>query len=180
VINPEDKMNHEFDKWLEIGRRRPLSPAEQSQLNLFLARHPHHREEWFQETALTRLLQDLPPAPLSSNFTQRVLAHTTSTPDNPSPRPFQWRFPWPLFPRPALGFALASLAVLLGGTSLLIHQQRTQSRLAETVADISRQLEFAASATELPAVDLLKDFDAIYHLSQSQSMADEELLAALQ
>jgi hypothetical protein len=70
--------------------------------------------------------------------------------------------------------------LLLGSVGFLAHQQRAQNRLALSVADLSRQIELAASATDLPAVQFLQDFDAIYHLSQSRPLADDELLAALQ
>lgn len=173
-------MNRELENWLETIRRRPLSPAEQSQFDEFLRRHPDYRQAWIQEIALTHLLLDLPSPPLSPDFTRRVLAHTAFPTASAEPKPGPWRFRWPELPRPALGFALAGLVLLLGSVGFLAHQQRAQNRLALSVADLSRQIELAASATDLPAVQFLQDFDAIYHLSQSRPLADDELLAALQ
>ncbi len=172
-------MNHnEFEKWLETIQRRQLSPAEQSQLDDFLTRHPDRRELSLQEIALTRILGDLPDAPLPPDFTRRVLAATdqAATPASLGP----WLLGWPRLPRPALGFGLAGLVLLFGGIGFLLQQQRAQSRLAISVADLSRQIELVANATDLPAVQVLQDFEAIYHLSQTQPLADEELLAAFQ
>ncbi|MCL4178864.1 MAG: hypothetical protein KJ072_14125 [Verrucomicrobia bacterium] len=172
-------MNHnEFEKWLETIQRRPLSPAEQSQLDDVLARNPDRRLLWLQEIALTRLLVDLPDAPLPPDFTRRVLTATDPTAAPASRAP--WRFGWPHLPRPALGFALAGLVVLFGGIGFLVQQHRAQSHLVISVADLSRQIELVANATDLPAVQVLQDFEAIYHLSQTQPLADDELLAALQ
>jgi ferric-dicitrate binding protein FerR (iron transport regulator) len=166
----------EFERWIEMVRRRPLSPAEQSQLEDFLSRHPDKREVWAEETALTRLLVTLPDPPLSSHFTARVLEATAAPATHWRPVDFVLRW----LPRPALGLAVASFALLLGAAGFLLEQERAQTRLATSVADVSRQIELAASATDLPVVQLLQDFDAIYRLSQPQSLPDEELLAALQ
>jgi len=168
----------EFERWLEMVRRRPLSAAEQSQLEDFLSRHPDRREPWGEEAALTRLLVRLPDPPLSSNFTARVLEATAVPATHYRPVAFVLR--WLNLPRPALALGVASLALLLGAAGYFLQQERAQIRLATSVADVSRQIELAASATDLPAVQLLQDFDAIYRLSQPQSLPDEELLAALQ
>jgi anti-sigma factor RsiW len=171
--------NNELQTWRETLRRRPLSPAEQSELESFLVLHPEQRENWEQETALTQLLVDLPEAPLSAGFTSRVLdaaglAHGRLRPAFPY-------FRWLRLPRPALGFAGVALALALGVAGLMIQNQRAQARLAHSVADLSRQIELAASATELPAIQLLQDFEAIYRLDQPHPpLADEDLLAALQ
>jgi ferric-dicitrate binding protein FerR (iron transport regulator) len=167
--------NTEFERWLDTVRRRPLSAAEQSQLESFLSRHPDWREAWNEEATLTRLLAALPDPPISSNFTAQVL-NATNFHSPPAARVL----PWLQLPRPALGFALASLVLLLGAVGFLVHQDRTQTRWAASVADLSRQIELAANSTDLPAIQLLQDFDAIYHLSQPHSLADEELLAALE
>jgi anti-sigma factor RsiW len=170
--------NSEFEKWLETISRRPLSAAEQSQLDDFLSRHPERRDTWNQEAALTRLLAHLPEPPLSAGFTARVLESTGLSTHSSRPA-ISWFYRFRL-PRPALGFALGSLALALGAIGFMVHQERAQARLANSVAALSRQIELAASATDLPAIQLLQDFDAIYRLDQPQSLADEELLAVLQ
>jgi len=171
--------NNEFQIWHETLGRRPLSPAEQSELESFLSLHPEQRETWEQEAALTQLLVDLPEAPLSAGFTSRVL--DAAGLERGHARPAFPYFRWLRLPRPALGFGAAALAIALGVIGFMIQYERAQARLAHSVADLSRQIELAASATELPAVQLLQDFEAIYRLDQPHSpLADEELLAALQ
>lgn len=170
--------NSEFEIWLETVSRRPLSAAEQSQLEDFLSRHPERRDTWNQEAALTQLLVNLPEPPLSAGFTARVLESTGLS--SRSSRPAISWFHWFPLPRPALAFAFGSLVLALGAIGFMVHQERAQARLANSVAALSRQIELAASATELPAIQLLQDFDAIYRLDHPQSLADEELLAALQ
>jgi anti-sigma factor RsiW len=170
--------NHEFQTWLETLQRRALSPAEQTELEAFLSRHPEHRETWDQESALSRLLVDLPEAPLSAGFTSRVL-DAAGLARSPALSAFPF-FRWLRLSRPALGFAAAALALALGVLGLMIQQRHAQRQLVHSVVDLSRQIELAASATELPAVQLLQDFEAIYRLDQPHSLADDELLAALQ
>jgi anti-sigma factor RsiW len=170
--------NDEFQTWLETLQRRPLTPAERTELEAFLSRHPEHRETWDQESALTQLLVDLPEAPLSAGFTSRVIA-ATSLARQPA-RPALPFLRWLRLPRPALGFAATALVLALGFLGLMIHQSHARTQLVHSVADLSRQIELAASATELPAVQLLQDFEAIHRLDEPHPLADDELLAALQ
>jgi anti-sigma factor RsiW len=170
--------NAEFETWLETIRRRPLAAPEQSQLEAILSRHPELREIWEQEDALTRLLVRLPEPPLSADFTSKVLQATV----RPAPRsgpalPF---LHWLRLPRPALGFAAACVALTAVMLGLMVHRERAQTQMAHSVADLSRQIELAASATDLPPVQFLQDFEAIYRLDHPQPLADEELLAALE
>jgi anti-sigma factor RsiW len=170
--------NAEFEKWLETVRRRPLAAPEQSQLEQFLSRHPELRQIWDQEDALTRLLVQLPEPPLSNNFTAKVLKATARS----APRPGR-AFPfldWLRLPRPALGFAAALITLTAVIIGLLLHQDRAQAQMAHSVADLSWKIELAASATDLPPVQFLQDFEAIYRLDAPQPLADEELLAALE
>jgi anti-sigma factor RsiW len=168
----------ELDQWLDKVRRRPLSPAEADQLESLLAQHPDWREPWRQEETLTRLLASLPEPPLSPGFTPRVLRAIARPTAFPTPT-VSW-LAWLRSPRPALGFATAAVALALAALALVTQQRQTQNRIAHSVADISRQLELAASATDLPAVELLQDFEAIYRLAPTQAHADEELLAAFE
>lgn len=170
-------MNTQFQTWLDTVRRRPLSPAEQSDLDQFLQAHPEFGEQWNEEIALSRLLDALPEPPLSAGFTQRVMQATA----RPKPsQPLLAFFQYLRLPRPAAASIALLLALALGFAALFFQQQRSQAHMAHSVADLSRQIELAASATELPAIQLLQDFEAIYFLDSSPLLPDEELLAALQ
>src|SRR5262245_30630619 len=63
----------EFRALIEQSCRRPLNDAEQVQLSIWLAAHPEHRTTWEDEAALNRYLDNLPDAPVSSNFTALVM-----------------------------------------------------------------------------------------------------------
>jgi len=63
----------EYKELEEASWRRKLTPAEESELQSYLANHPKQRESWDENAALTQLLQDLPDAPVASNFTSQVM-----------------------------------------------------------------------------------------------------------
>lgn len=71
----------------ELAWRRGLTPDEQARLRQYLAAHPAARSQWELEAALTRALDRLPPAPVSSNFTALVLKAVQR-----APAPSAWRY----------------------------------------------------------------------------------------
>jgi len=163
----------DYRRLTEIGWKRPLTPEEQAQLKAWLARHPEDGPSWEQEARITRMLRDLPEAPLSSNFTAQVmqaLDHgfktSTSHPVTPA-----WRGlirAW--LPRAAL----AGLVAVLGGTFYWNDHQQRQSQLTQS-------LSMAGTLATFPAPAALKDFEAINELTAiSPALVDFELLAALE
>ena len=102
----------------ELSWRRPLTPAEHAELRAWLATHPEAAARWQEDLALNLVLEQLPPATVPSNFTERVMqelerdaARTERT--RPSGRPWWQKV---LLPR------LATVAVLLGA-GLLVYQR---------------------------------------------------------
>src|SRR5437870_4994810 len=63
----------EYMKLREEAWRRPLTADEKRQLQSYLLVHADAQAEWEEEAALTQLLVRVPDAPLSSNFTARVI-----------------------------------------------------------------------------------------------------------
>src|SRR5436190_19622861 len=63
----------EFEHLLDITPRRNPTPDEAAQLQSYLAGNPPDRVAWEEEVDLTRLLAELPDAPLASNFTAQIL-----------------------------------------------------------------------------------------------------------
>jgi anti-sigma factor RsiW len=167
-----------FDQLVEIIRRRPLTPEEAIRLRDCLERDPSLRARWREESALTRLLRELSDAPLPSNFNSVVWAAAQGQPQAASL--VQRIFARVRVPRVRLGYAACLLALLLGGFSYAQYASYNRARIASSVADITRGVDLAATATRLPPLDVLQDFDAIRRLGQVQPLADEELLAALQ
>jgi hypothetical protein len=170
---------HSLDQWIEIRRRRPLLPHEEQDLQVCLALDPSLRSRWEEELTLDRLLRDLPDTPLPSNFNATVwdVAQRQTVPARSLARCLAWF----RAPRPAgIATAACALALLLGALSYTHYQSFDRARMAASLADISRGVEITAAGAQLPPAEILQDFEAIYRLSQVQSLADEELLAALQ
>ncbi len=156
------------EKLRELNWRRPLTDVEQAELRAALAENPEALAELELESNLTQALERLPNAPVSSNFTARVLQavglETKRQARGPVPRSLAWlRHGW--LPKTAA----ASLVVC--GVLFAAHRQTivARARLAHEVAAVS-----AASA----AVSNPEDFDAIRLLNKPAS-ADVDLLAAL-
>src|SRR5438128_1561371 len=60
-------------KLRDINWKRELTASEQAELDAWLKAHPEARADWETDVALTSSLCRLADAPISSNFTSRVL-----------------------------------------------------------------------------------------------------------
>jgi hypothetical protein len=161
----------EYQRLKEQNWQRQLTAAEQADVEAFLLAQPSLRAEWEQEMALNRAIGQLPPVPVSSNFTSLVMMAV----EQEVSRRERARLPW--FKRWfAVGwlprFALVALVVGISTFSWREYQvvHRTQlARSAVTVSDVAT----------LPKLEWLQDFDAINRLTQAPPV-DEELLTMLQ
>ena len=155
----------EFEKLKEASWRRKLTAQEKIALNEHLATHFDERIQWNEESSLNQLLGKLPDAPVSTNFTARVLQAVERDSSSASRRErglFHWlKFNW--LPR------IAVVTLLVCGGFVTV-QQHKRTQIAQDVAAVS-------NAAILPP-QWLQDFDAINGLSQPP--VDNELLAALQ
>lgn len=152
----------------EAGWRRRLNASEEAELSAWLASHPEAQAHWETELALNEAMELLPEAPLSSNFTARVLqAVERESPAKQRLRPSRWTWR-----RLVPGAALAALVIGVGLFTYDRDQAARRAELARKVAIIS-----SVAATQNPEV--LQDFDTIRHLGQTPK-PDEELLALLQ
>lgn len=163
----------DYQALMEASWRRSLTDDEQSRLDTWLRTHPEAHNEWEAESALNRLLEQLPAAPVASNFTARVLqavereSAAAARRESVFDRVKQW------FWRPAPRVAWALLiAVLLG---FGYHQHQTNVR-----GEMARGLSVLANVATLSDPAVLQDFEAIQRLGQSAPGDDEELYALLQ
>ncbi|MGA2557634.1 MAG: hypothetical protein ABSG04_15305 [Verrucomicrobiota bacterium] len=167
----DDMPNPDPQPLTELVWRRGLTPDQQAPLRQYLAAHPEARCQWEQEAALTRALNRLPPAPVSSNFTALVLQAVQR-----APAPSAWRrrldfaswFPSGWMPRVALAATMICLSV---GTVLqcqAIQRQKT-----------ARDLASVGALATLQPVDWLQNFQTIQNLNRFQ-VADDLLLQVLQ
>ncbi len=165
-----DPVYHELR---DLAARRPLTPAEEARLEAWLTAHPEARADWEQEAALDRLLRELPPAPVSSNFTALVL-QALDAEERVAARAAQaapWRLSWRNIFSPRV--ASVGLLLALGVAGAFEYRTYTRTQLAPGVRDVS-------SVVALTGPDVLQDFEAIHELPAAPAKADLDLLATLQ
>lgn len=155
----------------DILQRRDLTPAEEQSLADWLARHPADAPDWAESARLALALRGMPPAPVPSNFTARVLnevrrqtpASQTST--HRRPNAWSWLKPQHWIPT----------ASILAAVAVVGWEWHQRSGVAEFARDVA-PLRVIAS---VPA-EVLQDFDAIQRFGEAQAPVDFELLAALE
>src|ERR1700730_2335206 len=104
----------EYNELREASWQRRLTAAEEARVQGYLAAHLEAQADWEDDLALTRQLQGLPDAPLSSRFTSLVF-QAVDRQALPEPRPIapeSWRGGW--LNRFAPRIALAVVALALG------------------------------------------------------------------
>ena len=150
--------------------RRPLTQAEQGQLDAWLAAHPEARADWAADAALNAALARLPEKPAPSNLTARVLAEidredlATAGARNTKTN-FFGLGSWGWVTRTAVVVAVLGL----GGWSYYHHQHVTDAR----------NLVAATRAVPPLPPELLEDFDLISSLPPPFPGADMELLSVM-
>ena len=162
----------EYQALMEASWRRPLTDEEQACLDAWLRAHPAAQNEWEAEASLNRLLEQLPEAPVASNFTARVLQaverESAATGRRESVldrfRRWFWR------PAPRLAWALV-VAGLLG---FAYHEHRSN-----VTSQVAKGLSVMANVATLSDPAVLQDFEAIQRMAKSAPDEDEELYAVL-
>jgi anti-sigma factor RsiW len=158
-----------YQKLKELSWQRKLTPQEELELGAYLATHSEAEADWNQESALTDFLDKLPNAPVSSNFTSRVLQAVELEEKKISRAQGRGWAAW----RTGLRWVFRSaIAGSLASVALLVSYQYRLSQQGESIRNVS-------VATTTAKLQWLQDFDAINRMSRVQSPADEELLAAL-
>jgi anti-sigma factor RsiW len=163
----------EYQALIEASWRRSLTDDEQTRLDAWLREHPASHNEWEAESALNRLLEQLPDVTVASNFTARVLqavereSAAAARRESGFGRLKQW------FWRPAPRVAWALLVAGLLGFSY--HQHQTNMR-----GEMAKGLSVLANVATLSDPAVLQDFEAIRRLGGSAPGDDEELYALLQ
>ena len=114
--------NPVHDELIRLSLKRELTEDDRARIEAALAAHPELREQWEADAALGRALRTLPDAPLSSNFTSRVLDEIDLN-DRDLARAAarsSWRG-WlrRIQPRVSWAFALAVVVAYMAGLGLL-------------------------------------------------------------
>jgi hypothetical protein len=119
------------------------------------------------QNELRELLSRLPDAPVSSNFTNRVLQAIELEDSRTQKSVPRWNW-HSLLPR----VAFPAVAIMFAGLSLHHYEVANQrTDLAQSVARVA--------GPQSPDVEALKNFDVIQRMSQPQR-ADDQLLALMQ
>jgi len=158
----------EFNDLKELRWRRSLNASESDALRKFLAARPQAAEEWAQEEALNRLLEESPAVAVSSNFTASVMAGVRDASTAPVARePVPWLFgSW--WARLVVGAAM----VCVGFFSFQEYHTAQRARVAHELVAASR-------LAALPPIEWLNDFDTIQRLDKVK-VADDDLLSVLE
>lgn len=154
----------------ENAWRRPLTEAEQVQLDALLASHPEARAEWAADAALNAALARLPEKAAPSNLTARVLAEIERE-DLATAGARKTKTNW--FGLGSWGWVTRTAVVVvllgLGGWGYYRHQR---------VEDAQNLAAAARTVPPLPP-ELLEKFDLISSLPPPFPGADMELLAVM-
>ena len=163
----------EFNRLVEAAQLRRLTAEEEAKARAYLLAHPEAQTIWDEEIALNQLLGQLPPVPVPSNFTARVLqAVTRDEQARAAGAHERWRA-WLRAWTPLKATAAGSVAVLVA--LLTYHQNQLSAR-----TELARGLATFSQAAMVPGVEVLQDFDAIRLLSQLPQDVDVELTSAPQ
>jgi hypothetical protein len=160
----------EFNRLLETAQRRPLTTEEELRLREYGLVQPEAQARWEEEEALTQLIRRLPAAPLSSNFTARVLDAVAREPGESvlvAPAAWWgWLGRWNPLKAGTVGTTAAAVVLLA------FHQYQQTSR-----AELARTLAAFSQAATLAEVEVWRDFEAIRRLSQLPEGVDVELIS---
>ena len=158
----------------EKAWRRPLTKAEQAQLDAWLAANPGARAEWAADAALNAALARLPEKPAPSNLTARVLAEIGREENLATAGARKTKTNW--FGLGSWGWvARTAVVVAVLGLGVVGYRQQQQQAHVKT----ARTIATAAAATPPPSPEALQDFDAIFLLPIMPG-ADTDLIALLQ
>ncbi|MEW6304299.1 MAG: hypothetical protein AB1705_12550 [Verrucomicrobiota bacterium] len=152
--------------------RGDLSLEEQARLEAYVAAHPESATDLKDDLTLNQLLEQLPDAPLSSNFTARVL-QAVEREQRATERGLEKMGRWSWLHE--VGWARAvtavSMALAVGLLTTYVYQEHQRAELAQSLTHVTE-----VTSSTIPSVDILKDFEAINRLSQKADV-DYELLA---
>lgn len=154
----------------EKSWRRKLTPAEAAELEAWLTDHPETRADWEAELRLSEAMSCLPDAPVSSNFTARVLKAIESEAAAESRRRAprrKWSLHF-LLPR-------AAVAALVLSAGFLTYHEHT---LVKHKTELARTIKIVASVPPVRP-EILQDFDTILKMGSTSGGPDRELLALM-
>ena len=157
--------------------RGDLSEAQKREFQARLEKDKSLQELFTEEQRLENLIERLPDAPISSNFTSLVLQAARAE-ERKSIQAGE-RFTWSQFRFARVAAGLAAV-VIAGFVGIKQFQQAEQKQIAQTVGAFTEVATVISTEQASPAT-VFQDFEAIQQLSlPAESELDLELLVALQ
>jgi anti-sigma factor RsiW len=177
--------NPVLDELIRLSLKRELTDGDRARIEAALAAHPELREQYEADAALGRALRSMSNAPVSFNFTSRVLDQIDLDDRNLARAASRssWR-EWlrRVQPRVSWAFALA-VVVAFGAYQYRINQSaiaKAQIHHAQLVHEMRSLSHLSSDLAAVPAPEVLKDFDAINQFRQVTAVSDDDLLKVLQ
>ncbi len=162
----------EYNNLRESSWRRPLTPAERAAVEQYLDEHPEARADWEVEAQLNRALEQLPDAaPVSSNFTARVLETVRLEEAAAACEPARGRFAWRNLRRWIPRLAAVALAMGLGVAGWRQHELSVRAAQARNLAGLASVI----SANP----DVMANYEPICRLGGDQVTPDTELISLM-
>ena len=162
-----------YDELVRLSSRREPTVDDRLRIEALLVAHPGLRARWEEDAAVSNALRGLADAPVSSNFTARVM-EAIDLEERAAQRraqPGGWRR-WIGGWRPRVGWGVALTTLMVLG--VFERQSAQRARMARDVVTVSHEL------AALPDPKVLQDFDAINQLRHVSAVSDDELLRVLQ
>jgi|YelNatPaOPRAMG01_1025707.scaffolds.fasta_scaffold07369_9 hypothetical protein len=170
---------NELEKLKELALRGLLDDEKERRLRMYIETDPSCAiPDIDKEILLGKLLRNLPKAPVSSNFTARVMSEIErleTEPVIPIARPtvLDW-----LLERLVYKVAAFAVVLVLLGFCYFSYTASKNAKLANKISELSRIALLEDKEPKI-AVEIFKDFDVIQNLNQQSAFVDTELLAAL-
>ncbi len=165
---------HEQNELWEKSLRGQLTPSEQAQLETRLASRPDLRAAWEEEMALCQAIRQMPDAPVSSNFTALVMQAVAA--EERQAQRVEAAVPLSFMGWLRKHFAqLAVSTAVVTVAAVLSIQQQQKITVSDTTQEMAEQIQAMAKVTPVPSVEVLKDYEPIRRMSQSQESSGPDL-----
>jgi hypothetical protein len=170
-----------YDELVRLSLKRELTDDDRARIDAALAAHPGLRVRWESDLALGRVIARAPDAPVSSNFTARVLEQIDFDARAAKRAPSAaWR-EWLRRIKPQLSWGFAAAAVMAFGAHQYRIQQVARAQMQVERMNIAREIRvLSQDIASVPSPELFTDFEAINQFRQVSSVSDDELLKVLQ
>ncbi|HEY1170973.1 MAG TPA: hypothetical protein VGH19_06340 [Verrucomicrobiae bacterium] len=159
---------HEQNELWEKSLRSQLTPEEKGRLEAHLAERPDLRVQWEEEMAVFQAVREMPDAPVSSNFTSLVMQAVAAEARHAQRIEMAAHEGFFVWLRKHFAQLAVSMVVVTVAAVLALKVPHATSPLSDSSQEMAEQIKAMAAVTPVPPVDVLKDYEAIRRMSQTQ------------